>query len=81
MIRKTMRVGEIRTSIKLENEFWAYLKEVADGRNMRLSALVNEIAEAAPDRTNLASTLRIFSLTDARTRARTMQRELEKLSM
>ena len=28
MIRKTMRVGEVRTSIKLEQEFWNYLKEV-----------------------------------------------------
>ena len=32
MIRKTMRIGEVRTSIKLEQEFWAYLKEVADER-------------------------------------------------
>jgi hypothetical protein len=32
MIRKTMRIGEIRTSIKLETEFWGYLKEVADSR-------------------------------------------------
>ena len=52
MIRKTMRVGAARTSVKLEPEFWSYLKEVADGRRLRLSALVNEVAEAAPDRTN-----------------------------
>ena len=32
MIRKTMRIGEVRTSIKLEKEFWSYLKEVADER-------------------------------------------------
>ena len=30
MIRKTMRVGEIRTSIKLEQEFWDYLREIAE---------------------------------------------------
>jgi predicted DNA-binding ribbon-helix-helix protein len=48
MIRKTMRVGEIRTSIKLENEFWLYLKEIADGRGARLSTLVNEVADATP---------------------------------
>src|SRR5690349_5689940 len=62
MIRKTMRIGEVRTSIKLEPDFWSYLKEVAEQRRLRLSALVNEVASATPDRTNLASTLRTFAL-------------------
>lgn len=48
MIRKTMRIGEVRTSIKLESEFWSYLKEIADSRGIRLSALVNEVAAASP---------------------------------
>ena len=60
MIRKTMRIGEVRTSIKLEPEFWSYLKEVADSRGIRLSRLVNDVAAASPERTNLASTLRTF---------------------
>ena len=81
MIRKTMRVGEIRTSIKLETEFWSYLKEVADGRRLRLSSLVNEVAQATPDRTNLASTLRTFALMHAKLRAQTVQRELDRLSL
>ncbi len=81
MIRKTMRIGEVRTSIKLENEFWSYLKEVADSRGLRLSALVNEVAAATPDRTNLASTLRTFALIHARLRSQTMQNELERLSL
>ena len=81
MIRKTMRIGEVRTSIKLEAEFWSYLKEVADGRSLRLSTLVNEVAEATPDRTNLASTLRTFSLIHARMRGQSLERELEKLAL
>jgi predicted DNA-binding ribbon-helix-helix protein len=81
MIRKTMRVGEIRTSIKLEGEFWSYLKEVADGRRLRLSGLVNEVAEATPDRTNLASTLRTFSLMHAKLRCQTLERELDRLAL
>ena len=81
MIRKTMRVGEIRTSIKLENEFWVYLKEVADGRSVRLSALVNEVGDATPGHTNLASTLRTFSLMHAKLRAETLQRELDRLAL
>jgi predicted DNA-binding ribbon-helix-helix protein len=81
MIRKTMRVGEIRTSIKLEPEFWSYLKEVADSQKVRLSALVNEVAEASPDRTNLASTLRTYSLMHAKLRCQGMQRELDRLAL
>ena len=80
MIRKTMRIGEVRTSIKLEPEFWAYLKEVADNRGLRVSALVNEVAAATPDRTNLASTLRTFSLVHARMRAQSLQGQLDKLA-
>ncbi len=81
MIRKTMRIGEIRTSIKLEQEFWTYLKEVADGRSVRLSRLVNDIAEATPERTNLASTLRTFSLIHAQLRAQGLDQEVEKLRL
>jgi predicted DNA-binding ribbon-helix-helix protein len=81
MIRKTMRIGDVRTSIKLEKEFWGYLKEVAEERNMRLSALVNEVASATPERTNLASTLRTFALTHARLRAQALQRELDRLAL
>lgn len=81
MIRKTMRVEDVRTSIKLESEFWGYLKEIAEGRNMRLSGLVNEVARATPDRTNLASTLRTFSLIHAQLRSRTLQQEVEKLQI
>src|SRR4051794_22189804 len=72
MIRKTMRIGEIRTSIKLEAEFWDYLKAVADERGTRPSALVNEVARAHPERTNLASTLRTFSLSHALLRVRSL---------
>jgi predicted DNA-binding ribbon-helix-helix protein len=81
MIRKTMRVGEVRTSIKLESEFWSYLKEVADSRRLRISALVNEVARATPDRTNLASTLRTFALIHAKLRAQSVQGELDKLAL
>lgn len=81
MMRKTMRVGEVRTSIKLEGEFWTYLKEIADGRKVRLSALVNEVASRSPDHTNLASTLRTFALNEARRRVRELQHGFEELAL
>lgn len=81
MIRKTMRIGEIRTSIKLESEFWDYLKTVATQRHLRLSGLVNEVAAGNPERTNLASTLRTYALVHARLRTEAMQREMDKLAL
>lgn len=81
MICKTMRIGEVRTSIKLEPEFWSYLKELAEQRAVRVSSLVNDVARATPDRTNLASTLRTFALVHARMRAQSLQGQLEKLAM
>ncbi len=81
MIRKTMRVGEVRTSIKLEQEFWEYLKEIATGRGVRLGAVVNEVARNREGRSNLASLLRTFCLTHARLRCETLQKELDRLAL
>jgi predicted DNA-binding ribbon-helix-helix protein len=81
MIRKTMRIGEVRTSIKLEPEYWSYLKEVAQNRSIRLSRLVNEVAMASPERTNLASTLRTFSLVHAQLRWQGLEQELQRLTL
>jgi predicted DNA-binding ribbon-helix-helix protein len=81
MIRKTMRVGDVRTSIKLENEFWDYLQDVAVTRAMRLSALVNEVALASPDRSNLASTLRTYAILHARNNAGSLKERVEMLSL
>lgn len=81
MIRKTMRVGDVRTSIKLEPEFWTYLREVAEVRRMRLSELVNEIARSVPDRTNLASTLRTYAILHARSSAGTLRDQVEMLAI
>ncbi|NBB71271.1 MAG: PAS domain-containing protein [Alphaproteobacteria bacterium] len=81
MIRKTMRVGEVRTSIKLEPEFWEYLREIADHRRMRLSALVNEVAAAAVDRNNLASTLRTYAILHARNSSSDLKGQVEMLTL
>jgi hypothetical protein len=46
-----------------------------------LSRLVNDVAEATPERTNLASTLRTFCLIHAELRWRGLEQELEQLSL
>jgi predicted DNA-binding ribbon-helix-helix protein len=82
MMRKTMRIGpSLRTSIKLEREFWDYLKDLAGERSLRLTQLVNDVADAVPERSNLASTLRTFAIDHAKTRNRKLRQEIEQLSL
>ena len=76
-----MRVGDVRTSIKLETEFWDYLQDLAGERTIRLSALVNEIAKASPDRNNLASTLRTYAILHARNSAGNLKERVEMLAL
>jgi predicted DNA-binding ribbon-helix-helix protein len=54
---------------------------VADSRGIRLSRLVNDVASATPERTNLASTLRTFCLIHAQLRWRGLERDLEQLNL
>ena len=63
-----MVIRDIRTSIKLEPEFWDYLKAVADWRRKRLPVVVSTIAEdeAEDGRNNLASTIRVWCLEHAK---------------
>lgn len=68
MIRRTVRLGKQRTSIKMEQEFWDYFKVYAREHKLRLNVLLNIIASHTPNRTNLASTLRTFALMQATNR-------------
>ena len=71
MQRKTMRINMIRTSVKLEPEYWLYLQRVADReqtakrQETRLTRHVRHIAASHPQCTNLASVLRVFCITHA----------------
>jgi predicted DNA-binding ribbon-helix-helix protein len=53
--------GRRATSVSLGDAFWQGLKEIADGRRMRVSELVKEIA-SQPRHRNLSSVLRLFVL-------------------
>lgn len=50
-----------RTSITLENEFWAALKIMADQQNRSVASIVTEIDDTRT--TNLSSALRVHVLT------------------
>lgn len=81
MRRLVMKVGNVRTSLKLEDEFWDYLRMVAAQKGIRLSALVNQVAATDPTRNNMASLFRVFALTHATLAAQAMAHDLERIRL
>jgi predicted DNA-binding ribbon-helix-helix protein len=70
LIRKSMLVAGLRTSVMIEGEFWEYLEQLAAERRVSLSALVNEVAASVPPGHGSALALRVFALAEARRRIR-----------
>lgn len=57
-----------RTSISLEDEFWADLREIAADKNMPINALVAEIDVSRQVETGLASAIRLYVLRTLKSR-------------
>jgi predicted DNA-binding ribbon-helix-helix protein len=66
--KRSIVVGNHKTSVSLEDEFWHALREVAKARQMRLCFLVAQIKAARPQN-NLSSAIRLFLLNHYRTRS------------
>jgi predicted DNA-binding ribbon-helix-helix protein len=67
-IKRSVSIKGHRTSLSLEPEFWAALKEIARARDLSLAALIAEIDRErgnAPS-ANLSSVLRVFVLEQLR---------------
>ena len=63
LLKKSFTIGNHRTSISLEPEFWDALKMIAKEQNVSLSKLVLKIDNEKPkDYNNLASYIRIWVL-------------------
>lgn len=62
LVKRSFSLAGHRTSVALENEFWAALGHIAAEHGQALSMLVAEVdAERSPDRP-LASALRVRAL-------------------
>jgi predicted DNA-binding ribbon-helix-helix protein len=59
--KRSIVVGGHKTSTSLENEFWEALREIAQSRQMTLSALLATI-KAGPQQGGLSSAIRVFVL-------------------
>ena len=59
--RSILIAGRKKTSVRLENAFWAGLQEIADKRRMNLPKLISTI-DAQRHHGNRSSALRLFVL-------------------
>jgi len=73
VIKRTIVVAGHTTSVSLEDEFWNFLKEIADERDETLRDLVAEINEGRDEHCNLSSAIRLFVLGYAQAEANERQ--------
>jgi predicted DNA-binding ribbon-helix-helix protein len=59
--KRSIMINNHKTSVSLEDEFWTALKEIAQQRNQRLSALI-ALIDSERTTGNLSSALRLFVL-------------------
>jgi len=66
--KRSIVIAEHKTSVSLEDEFWSFLKEIAEVRDQTVADLVFEI-DKDREHGNLSSALRLFVLGYARDQA------------
>ncbi|MFB0487810.1 putative DNA-binding ribbon-helix-helix protein [Methylobacterium sp. OAE515] len=59
--KRSVMIAGHRTSVSLEDPFWAALREVADARGQSVQALIGAI-DAGRGAQNLSSAIRVFVL-------------------
>lgn len=64
VVKRSLAVAGHRTSVSLEDAFWARLRAVAEARAVSLAALVAEI-DAGRGEANLSSAIRVWLLEHA----------------
>jgi predicted DNA-binding ribbon-helix-helix protein len=62
IIKRSVELDRLKTSVSLEEEFWEALKEIAPVRGMSLRGLIISI-DRTRNQNNLSSALRLFVLT------------------
>lgn len=68
IIKRSIEIAGHRTSISLENEFWAALKDISISKGTTLRALIAQIDNDRGE-TNLSSAIRLHVLAHYRTPA------------
>lgn len=68
IVKRSISIAGHRTSISLEEPFWAALREIAAARGVSIQALVREI-DTGRGAQNLSSAIRVFVLDEISSRA------------
>jgi predicted DNA-binding ribbon-helix-helix protein len=68
VVKRSIVIAGHKTSVSLEDAFWASLKDIAGTRNMTLSELVASI-DADRRQGNLSSAIRLYVLDHFRTQS------------
>ena len=61
IVKRSVIIGGHKTSVSLEEPFWANLKQIAHAQRAALSALVAQI-DNTREQNNLSSAIRLFVL-------------------
>lgn len=69
-VKRSLSLRGHRTSVSLEDAFWAEFRAIARARALPINELAAQIDEARGD-VGLASAIRVFVLEDLRARAQT----------
>lgn len=69
-VKRSLTLGGHRTSVTLEDAFWAAFREIAAESGKGLNALASEIDAARDPDTGLATAIRLFVLETYRSRLR-----------
>jgi predicted DNA-binding ribbon-helix-helix protein len=72
VVKRSITVGRHKTSVSLEDEFWAALKKIALTHRVTLSDLVGSI-DSQRQHGNLSSAVRLFVLNDYRQRVEVLE--------
>lgn len=67
-VKRSLTLGGHRTSVTLEDEFWAAFREIAAEEGKGLNALAAEIDAARGVETGLATAIRLYVLNSLRAR-------------
>ncbi|MGO4524383.1 ribbon-helix-helix domain-containing protein [Microvirga sp. 2MCAF35] len=67
VVKRSVSIAGHRTSISLEEPFWASLREIAERDRISIQALIGRIDAERGDQ-NLSSAIRVFILADLRQR-------------
>lgn len=60
LMKRSVKIGHLRTSISLEKEFWDSLKEIANEQGQSINTIVSSLR--AHSANNLSSSIRLYVL-------------------